>query len=189
MPDLNLGPAPQTTPLKSIFLAIILLAAIAAAVFYLTPRKTAELTIPNVQLYAAHTTTNSQQNGFNIVGQAAETDNDLYVVATVNLQNKLSLPLFIQSISAIYTTPDNTIMDAQALNPSDISRLEETFPALVPLMVNPLPFDPTIAPGATAKGTVLLHFSGLTEQSWKARKSATLTINLAHQNPQTATIP
>jgi hypothetical protein len=188
MSALTLAPTPQTTPLKSILLAIILLAAI-AAVFYLSPRRTAELTIPNVQIYAARTTTNSQQNGFRIVGQAAETDNDLYVIATVNLQNKLLLPLFIQSINATYTTTDNTVMDAQALNPSDIARLEETFPALAPLMANPLPFDPTIAPGATAKGTVLLHFSGLTEQSWKARKSATLTINLAHQSSQTVTIP
>ena len=189
MPDLNLGPAPQTNPLKSILIAIVILAAIAAAVFYLNPRKTAELTISNVQLYAAHTATNSQSDGFRIVGQAAETDDDLYIVATVNLQNKLRLPIFIQSIDATYTTPDNTIMDAQALNPTDIARLEETFPALTPLISNPLSFDPAIDPGTTAKGTILLHFSGLTEKSWKARKSATLTVNLAHQNPISITMP
>ena len=189
MPDLNLGPAPQTSPLKSILIAIILLAAIATAVFYLNPRKTADLTVSNVQLYAAHTTTNSQQNGFHIVGQAAEIDNDLYVIATVNLQNKLRLPIFIQSIDATYTTTDNTFDTTKALSPTDVARLEETFPVLTPLMPNPLSFDPAIDPGSTAKGTVLFHFSGLTENSWKARKSATLTVNLAHQNPISITMP
>jgi len=189
MPDLNLGPAPQTSPLKSILIAIVILVAIAAAVFYLNPRKTAELTISNVQLYAAHTATNSQSDGFRIVGQAAETDDDLYIVATVNLQNKLRFPIFIQSIDATYTTADNTFDTAKALGPADITRLEETFPALTALMSNPLSFDPGIEPSATAKGTILLHFSGLTEKSWKARKSATLTVNLAHQNPQTTPIP
>ena len=189
MPDLNLGPAPQTSPLKSILTAIAILAAIAAAVFYLNPRKTANLTISNVQLYAAHTVTKGQQNGFRIVGQAPEIDNDLYVIATVNLQNKLLLPIFIQSIDATYTTTDNTFDTAKALTPSDIARLEQTFPALTPLISNTLSFDPAIDPGATTKGTILLHFSNLTEKSWKARKSATLTVNLAHQNPQTTPIP
>ena len=189
MPDLNLGPAPQTSPLKSILIAIAILAAIATAVFYLNPRKTADLTISNVQLYAAHTTTNSQSDGFRIVGQAAETDDDLYIVATVSLQNKLRLPIFIQSIDATYTTADNTFDTTKALSPTDITRLEETFPTLTPLMSNPLSFDPAIEPSATAKGTVLLHFSSLTEKSWKARKSATLTVNLAHQNPISITMP
>jgi len=189
MPDLNLGPAPQTSPLKGILIAIAILAAIAAAVFYLNPRKTADLAVSNVQLYAAHTTTNSQQNGFRIVGQAAETDDDLYVIATVTLQNKLRLPIFIQSIDATYTTTENTFDTAKALSPTDVARLEQSFPALTPLMPNQLSFDPAIGPGSTAKGTALFHFSGLTEKSWKARKAATLTVNLAHQNPQTIPIP
>ena len=43
--------------------------------------------------------------------------------------------------------------------------------------------------GATTEGTILLHFPGLTEQTWKARKSAVLTLNFTHQPPQTVTIP
>jgi hypothetical protein len=69
MSDLNLGPSEQPSPLKGALIAIAILAAVAAAVFYFTPRKTAELTIPNVQLYAAHTETTGRAGGMNIIGQ------------------------------------------------------------------------------------------------------------------------
>jgi len=189
MSDLNLGPTPQSSPLKSFLIAVALLAAVAAAVFYFTPRKTAELSVPKVELYAAHTTTTGQRGDFNVVGQLGESENDLYVAVTLRVENKLHLPIFINSVDATYATPADTVIDTKALSLADVSRIEQTFPALTPLMSNPLSFDPAIAPGSASQGTILLHFSGLTQQDWKARKSATLTVNLAHQDPQTITIP
>ena len=189
MSDLNLGPTQQSSPLKGILIAIAVLTAVAIAVFYLTPRKTAELSVPKVQLYAAHTSTASRVGDMNVIGQLGESENDLYVATTLRIENKLHLPIFVESIDSTYTTPEGSVIDTKALSLSDISRIEETFPAISPLMANPLPFEPTIAPGTTTEGTVLLHFSGLTEQDWKIRKSATLTVNLARQSPQTSTIP
>jgi hypothetical protein len=189
MPDLNLGPTQHSSPLKSILIAIAILAAVAAAVFYFTPRRTAELSVPKVQIYAAHTTTAAQRGDFNVVGSLGENEDDLYVAVTLRVENKLRLPIFINSIDSTYTTPADTVLDTKALSLTDISRIEETFPALTPLMPNPLSFDPAIAPQSATEGTILLHFSGLTKQAWKARKSTTLTVNLAHQDPQTITIP
>jgi len=189
MSDLNLGPPQQSSPLKSILIAIIILAAVAAAVFYFTPRKTAELSVPKVQLYAAHTTTAAQRGSFNLVGSLGESENDLYVVATVNIKNNLPIPIYLDNITATYTTPQDTVLEARAPSATDLARLEEIFPALTPLMTMPLSLSEGIPAKSTVQGTVLLHFPGLTDQTWKERKSTTLTFNYIHQTPQTVPIP
>ncbi len=189
MSDLNLGPTPERSPLKAVLLALTVLIVVAAAVFYLNPRKTAELSVPKVQLYAAHTTFNAESGGVHVIGQGAHTEDDLYVVATVHIEDKLRLPIFIDTVTSTYTTSDNETLDTTAPNTADLARIEESFPALTPMMSHPLDGQTQVGPGDTVEGTVLLHFPGLTEIDWKARKSATLTVNLAHQAPQTITIP
>jgi hypothetical protein len=189
MSELNLGPAQERSPLKAILIALAILLAVAVAVFYLNPRKTAELSVTKTELYAAHTTFNAESSGVHVIGQGAHTEDDLYVVATVHIQDKLRLPIFISTITSTYTTQDNETLDTTAPGASDLARIEESFPALTPMMSHPLDLQSGIDPGGSAEGTVLLHFPGLTEKDWKARKSATLTVNLAHQAPQTITIP
>ena len=189
MSDLNLGPAPERSPLKAILIALAILIVVAVAVFYLNPRKTAELSVPKVQLYAAHTTFNAESGGVHVIGQGAHTEDDLYVVATVHIEDKLRLPIFIDTVTSTYTTSSDETLDTTAPNAADLARIEESFPALTPMMSHPLDRQTQIASGAPVEGTVLLHFPGLTEKDWKARKSATLTVHLAHQAPQTITIP
>ena len=190
MPDLNLGPAPESSPVRSILIAAVVLAAIAIGVFYFGPHRTAEITIPKTQIYAAHTTSKDTSAGeMHIVGQLAESENDLYVIATLHLKNNLPVPIYINNVTATYTTPQDTVIDARAPGASDLARIKEIFPALVPMLPNPIPLDDGIPAKSAVEGTVLLHFPGLTEQTWKERKSTTLTINFVHQSPQTITIP
>jgi len=190
MSDLNLGPAQQSSPLKGILIAAVVLIAIAAGVFYLGPHRTADITIPKTQLYAAHTTSkDTSDSQMHIVGQRAESENDLYVVATLNIKNNLPIPIYLDNITATYTSPEDTVLDSRAPSAADLSRLEEIFPALTPLMQTPLSLSEGIPAKSTVQGTVLLHFSGLTEQTWKEHKSTTLTLNFIHQSPQTVSIP
>jgi hypothetical protein len=189
MTDLNLGPAPESSPLKSILIAAAVLIAVAAAVFYLNPRKTADLTITKTTLYATQTSSDAKSGVGGIVGQAGETNNDFYIVVTLRIANKLRLPIFINGINATYTPPDGAPIAVQSMRATDIPRVEEIFPAIKPLMTNPLTFDNGIDPKSATEGTVLLQFPGVTEAAWKSRKSATLTVDLAHQDPQTITIP
>jgi hypothetical protein len=189
MSDLNLGPSQQSSPLKGILIAVVVLAAVAVGVFYLGPHRTAEITIPKTHLYAAHTTSKSLPGAPHIVGQLAESENDLYVVATLNIKNNLPIPIYLDNVTATYTSPEDTVLDARAPSATDLSRLEEIFPALSPLMPTPLPLSEGIPAKSTVQGTVLLHFPGLTEQTWKEHKSITLTLNYIHQSPQTIPIP
>jgi hypothetical protein len=187
MTELNLGPAPESSPLKSILIAVAVLIAIAAAVFYFNPRKTAELTVTKTELVAQ--TADAKHSVGGIVGQPVETDNDLYVVVTLRIENKLRLPIFINGINAAYTPSDDAPIAVQSMRASDLPRVEEIFPTIKPLMTNPLTFDNGIDPKSAIEGTVLLQFPGITEAAWKSRKTATLTVDLAHQDPQTVTIP
>jgi hypothetical protein len=191
MSDLNLGPAQSSSPTKAILLAVIVLALVAGAVYYLNPRKTAELSVPRVQLYAAQTAFKAEDSnsGMHVIGQSAHVENDLYVVATLHIDDKLRLPLFLTTVTATYTSPKDETLDTTSPSAADLARIQESFPALTPMMPQPLDGQTQIAPGASAEGTVLLHFPGLTEADWKARKSAIITVNLAHQAPQTVTIP
>ena len=188
MSDLNLGPSQQSSPLKGILIAIPVLAVIAFAIYYLNPRHTADITVSKTQLYAAHTTSKSMPGAPHIVGQLAESENDLYVIATLNIKNDLPIPIYFDDITATYTTPQDTVIDTRAPNTSDLARLEEIFPALSALMVKPLALSDGIPAKSTVQGTVLLHFPGLTEQTWKEGKSTTLTLNYIHQTPQTITL-
>ena len=66
--------------------------------------------------------------------------------------------------------------------------VEQSFPALAPMLGNPLLRETTIEAKHSAEGTVLLHFP-ITEEKWKARRSAVLTIHFYGQPSATVTLP
>ncbi len=189
MPEFNPALIPSRSPLPAILAAAGILIVIAAAVFYFNPHKTAELTITRVQIYAAHTETKAMPGTVHIIGANPHADDDLYVLLTVKLTDKLRLPLFIKDETATLTAPDHSVADSSAVQVPDLPNLYTTFPALQKLASDPLVRDTQVSPGQSAEGMVLLHFPGATEANWTGRQSATLTLDLFHQSPQTVTIP
>jgi len=189
MSDFTFGAEEKTSPIKSILIGAICVLIGGGAWWYMNTRTITTLSVPKVQLYAAHTVFKSDPGSVHIVGEGSHTEDDLYVAVTLSVQNNISIPIFINSIDATYTAPDDSILETKAPGHADLDRLEQIFPDLVPLMADPLAIDATIPPHATSQGTVLLHFAGLSAQTWKTRKSAVITINLAHQPAETITIP
>jgi hypothetical protein len=189
MPELNLGPPRSRTPIKSIVISVVSLVAAAVAVFYFNPRTTAELTVTRVQIFAAHTESKAIQGGAHVIGTAPNADDDLYVLLTVKITDKLRLPLFIKDETAVLTAPDHSILEASAIQIPEFDNLYTSFPALQKLASAPLARDTQIPPGQSAEGMVLLHFPGAKEENWTNRQSATLTLELFHQSPQTVTVP
>jgi hypothetical protein len=189
MPEFNPSLIPSRSPLPAILSAAGILIVIAAAVLYFNPRKTAEISITRVQIYAAHTETKAMEGSTHIIGANPHADDDLYVLLTVKLTDKLRLPLFIKDETAILTASDHSVADSSAIQVRDLQNLYTTFPALQKLASDPLARDTQIAPGQSTEGMVLLHFPGATEANWTSRESATLTIDFFHQSPQTVTIP
>lgn len=183
-PDLKLAPPPDRHRLlPTLILAGIVMVAVAIAVYMLNPRKTAEISVEKTELFAPHTVFEAAPGG-RVIGTAAESEDDVYIVATLRIEDKLRLPIFLTNTSATLTRDDGTTVEATVISPLDLPRLEQTFPQITPLVTPPaappLQFQDAIPAGATHTGTVLLLFPQTSGQQWHAKKFATLTVHLAH---------
>ena len=160
------------------------MAAVGAAVYFLNPRKTAEVKVEKVAVFAPHTVFNASPGVGHVIGIPAESEDDVYVVATLAITDKLRLPLFLDSTAATVVTSGGStwrlpwsrpLIFRGWRRPSRRSR-----PLVSPPAAAPLRFEDSIAPGATRVGTVILLFPQIDEQAWKSKRSATLTIRMAH---------
>jgi hypothetical protein len=194
-PELNLAPPSDSNRLiPKIVIAGLVMILVGIAVYWLNPRKTAEISVVKTEIFAPHTMFKPTPSSSQIIGTAPETEDDVYVVATVRIEDKLRLPLFLSSTSATMTTQAGSVLDATVISPVDLPRLGETFPQISQLVsspaATPLKFDDAISAGSSGVGTVVLLFPQIAEKDWRARKSATLTVQFAHDAaPITVPIP
>jgi hypothetical protein len=182
--DLQIAPPPDPNPLiPKLLIAGAVMILIGVGVYMLNPRKTAEITVQKTEVFAPHTKFKEMPSGSHLIGAPAQSEDDVYVVATVSITDKLRLPIFLDSVSATMTT-DGGSKQATNVSALDLPRLEETFPQLTPLVsppaAPPLHFEDAVSPGATRVGTIVFLFPQTSGQAWAAKKSAALTIYLAH---------
>jgi hypothetical protein len=183
-PDLQIAPPPDDNPIiPKLVIAGVVMILIGVAVYMLNPRKTAVITVQKTQLFAPHTEFKQMPGSGQIIGAQAESEDNVYVVATVSITDKLRLPIFLDSVSATMTT-DTGSTQATNVAPLDLPRLEQIFPQITPLVrqpaAPPLQFQDAVSPGATRVGTLVFLFPQISAKAWAAKKSATLTVNLAH---------
>lgn len=191
MSDLNLGPAEQPSRAKYLVSAALVIAVIVAAVFWFNPHHTAEITIAKTDIFAPHTVTKAagmSAGGIHVLGETDTEEDNVYLVATVRFKDTLRLPLDPMGASVQMITADNESVDGTVVAQRDLPRLTAIFPNLAPLTQHPLSLE-RFEPGESREGTLVFLLPGLTENDWKARKSATLTIRLREQQPQTAPVP
>ena len=171
--------------LVPVLIAAAVLILIFAALFLLMPRRVVDATVTRVSVLPTHTTFS---NGSRVVGRQEAAEDDLYVLVAVRVHDDLKLPLFIKDLTGTYTTADGTDITTSAIEKTDLDSVYMAFPSLKSMAGPPLLRETEIAPGATAEGLVMLHYSA-TEADWKQRKSASVTIEFYHQNPITMPIP
>jgi len=194
-PDLHLAPPSDSNRLiPKLVLAGVVMVGVGVAVFQLNPRKTAEITVQKTEIFAPHTEFKQTESNSHLIGTAPETEDDVYVVATLKIEDKLRLPIFLTNTSASLTTQAGATIEATVISPVDLPRLEETFPQILPLVSPPaapsLQFEDAIAPGSSRVGTVVLLFPQVSAKDWKSKQSATLTVHLAHDAaPINVTLP
>ena len=144
MADLQIAPAREKNVLPAVLIALLVLAAVAFAVFYFNPHKVADLSVADVQTFAPHTETKTLETGRTaggmrvLSGTQTVAEDDLYVVATVNFTDRLRIPIYLEGGTADVTFADGTEVQPRMLAVSDLERLRKIFPALVPLTQNPL---------------------------------------------------
>jgi hypothetical protein len=197
MPDSELQIAPpddRNNPVPKFVIASLVMIVVGVAVYLLNPRKTMAIAVQKVDLYAPHTELKATPGDSKIIGAPASAEDDLYVVATLGITDKLRLPIFVDSYSATVITAEGASVEATIISPSYLPRLEGTFPEILPLVrppaAQPINFDDAVAPGATRVGTVVLFFPQISAKAWQTKKSATLTLNLEHDAAsQTVALP
>jgi hypothetical protein len=191
--ELQLAPPEDDgNPIVKYAIAGLAMILIAVAVFLLNPRKTAEVSVQKVEFYSPPAVAPPVDTVM-YPGNPKPAEDDLYVVTTVQITDKLRLPILPDGPSATLTLADGSSIDGQFLSGEDLPRLETEFPALTPLLtkpdITPIAIGETIAPGATRTGEVVLLFPQVTEAAWHAKKSATLTINISRQKPVSVPLP
>jgi hypothetical protein len=187
-------PLDENNPLPKILIAAAVMVVIGVGVFMFNPRKTAELSVQKVDLFAPHTEMNATQGGGQVIGAAPLSEDDLYVVATLKITDKLRLPIFVDSYSATLVTAEGATLEATVVAGQLLPKVGETFPQILPLVsppaATPIRFDDAVQPGDTKVGSVVVLFPQVTEKMWREKKSATLTLTLAHDAaPLTVALP
>jgi hypothetical protein len=177
--DLEFAQPARRNLLVPVLLAFLILGIVLALVLKFTPHKTADLTITRTAIYPAHTVFRSDS----IIVANQHTEDDLYVLTTLRIDDRLHLPLFLKDFTATLTTAEGEEITTSAVEKQDLDNVYTSFPALKPLASEPLLRETMISPGQSAEGMVLLHFP-VTKEIWDHRRTAVLNVDLYHQGQQ-----
>ena len=122
-----------------------------------------------------------------------EVFNQALVFTHVRLYNQGKTPIFIRQLMTNVVLDDG-IHTSDAATPNDYERLFQAMPELAPLHGTAIPFEATIAPGATVEGDFVSSFNKLSEQQWNARKGLNYSVSMQYQpnltvaGPQSVTV-
>jgi hypothetical protein len=183
VPQLTFAQSGQRNLLAPVLLAFLILGIVLALVIRATPRRTAGLAITHTVVVPTHTVLKSDS----IVVGHDESQDDLYVLATLRIDDNLHLPLFLKDFTATLTTEEGEELTTSAIEKQDLPTVYTAFPALHSLASTPLLRETMINPGQSAEGMILLHFP-VTQAVWDHRRNATLNIDLYHQGQQSVRI-
>lgn len=168
-----------------ILIAVVVLAAIAAALFYFNPHDTAALSLSNTAVVPTRTNFKSTSN---VIADRPSGQDDLFVFTTLRIDDHLRLPITIDTASLLLVTKNNEQSESGAIPEHDLPAVFTAFPQTKPLAAPPLLRETAIPPGGSATGQLVFHFP-ITKAVWDTRQSATLTVALYHQKPQTILLP
>ncbi len=195
MADLQLAPPRARSVLPAILIAVLLLSAIAWAVFRFSPDHVADLKVTQAQTFAPHTDIKALESkvhsNMRVLSKstAAAGEDDLYVIATASITDRLRIPIFLEGTQAHVTLGDGSQLEPRIIFGDTLKRLESIFPALAPMVADPLALDDQVDPGQTRTGSVVFLMPGVTPEVWSKRRAASITVNLRNQGPQTAKLP
>lgn len=181
--DLKFAQSARSNLLAPVLLAFLILGITLALAIRYTPHKTADLTITRTTVYPAHTVF----KGDTIVVGHDHAQDDLYVLTTLRVDDRLHLPLFLKDFTATLTTADGQEFTTSATEKDDFATIYASFPAIKSLASEPLLRETMINPGQSAEGMILLHFP-VTQEVWDHRRTAVLNVDLYHQGEQSILI-
>lgn len=184
------APAPAFAPpeRRSFVLPILLaLAAIAAAALiaiHFFPATTIDIAHLHTDLLPTTTAYKAQSM---VVG-VNQNESVLFVATTVRIDNQLRVPIFLDDFNLTFTNSDGAQLQQRGLTKAELGNAQLSFPALKPITTTPLLRETAIEPGKSAQGTVVFALP-MPKSMWDVRQSATLKVDVYHQNPVYQDLP
>ncbi len=176
-------------PVLAVVLAFIIMVVVAVTVYLVIPHKITALSVSKVDVFAPHTEFKASQGSMQVVGEPGQSEDDLYVVAHINITDRLNQRVFISGWSATVMFKDGSTEDSTLVARSELPRLEQIFPQVATLATDPIGDGDELDPGVTKSGSVVLLFPNTTQDKWNTKTSAVLTIDLHEHVAQTVKLP
>lgn len=188
------GGSERRSMLLPIVLAVVVLLVAGAwfAKVYVQPAVTASVT--SATLYPVHVEYKrpKHRGGAIMTLGSPQTEDALYVVADVLLQDHSDVPLFLSSFHGSLTLQDGAVMQASTIESGDLPRLFKMFPTLKALAdatgSQPLQREQTVAKGSTGRGYLVMSYN-IPQSIWDKRRAADVSIEFYHQEPLTLLLP
>ena len=170
--------------LVPILVAIVALALATAIAIHFFPATTVNIDQVRTEVVDTHTAFKSKS----IVVGPAPTEDLLFIVETLKVDNQLRLAISLDDFSLDLTDKDGKQLTLRAIQNKDIENIETSFPQLQPLLTTPLARDTNIEPGHSAQGTILFSLQ-VAKEIWDTRRSGVVKVDLYHQPSLYLTIP
>ena len=123
---------------------------------------------------------------------APETEEAIYVVPLLRVQNRSDVPLFLKDVTGSVTLQDGRDNPGRLIGKRDRDRLQQLVPGIGPLLhqANLPALDPEqqIAPNSTAEGYAIFLYT-MPAAEWDKRQSATVRLDFYHQDAVTIPLP
>jgi hypothetical protein len=183
VPQLTFAQPARRNLLVPVLIAFLVLGFAIALVIRIGPHRTADLTITHTAVFPAHTVLKSDS----IVVGSDRTQDDLYILTTLRIEDNLRLPLFLKDFTATLTSREGQQFTTSATEQQDLATVLTVYPALKNLASTPLFRETMVAPGQSAEGMILLRFP-VDQGTWDHRQTAFLHIDFYHQEQQSILI-
>jgi hypothetical protein len=148
MSELTFAQTKHRSFLVPTMIAVAVLGLVVALAYLEILRQTASINVTHVAILPTHTVFKSYSK---VVGHVDPFVDELYVLATVRVDNRLRTPLFLKDITATHTGADDSVATTSAVEEYDLASLYTTFPALKTLASAPLARESAIQRRTTLK--------------------------------------
>lgn len=183
MSDLNFSQPERRSFLLPAGLALAAIAVAFALAMHFFPATTVNINHIHTDALPTETTL----KGSTIIG-LTETNRVLFVASTVQVDNQLRVPIYLDDFHITLTDQAGAEMTVAATQLNNLPDLETNYPAIKPMMATPLVRNTAIDQSKSAQGTLLFPLS-VPKDVWDTRKSAVIKVDLYHQPAIYLTIP
>lgn len=175
---------PANALLLPIVIAGVVLAAVAAGIYFRSPHTPATVALTQMKIVPTKVTYSNDSNTLKILGKTDADENTLFVVATVKVHNNLDTPLSLKDYTAKLTTAEGAELETSASEKDDAPAVFTAFPEVRAAAANGklLLRDSEVPAKGDLEGILLLGFKDATQATWDKRKSAEVAVAPYHMD-------